>query len=68
MQLHSKSGLIFYNNFDSEIYYSTSGCERPSSTIQHKNRDTVSFDYPDISDYSIVTEYFFNYRRLYFTY
>jgi len=27
MQLHSKSGFIFYNNFNSEIYYQTSGHE-----------------------------------------
>jgi hypothetical protein len=27
MQLHSKSGFIFYNNFDLGIYYSTSGYE-----------------------------------------
>ena len=32
MQLHSKSGFIFYNNFDSGIYYSTSGHESSSST------------------------------------
>ena len=33
MQLHSKSGFIFYNNFSSGIYYSTSEYERCSSTI-----------------------------------
>jgi len=27
MQLHSKSGFIFYNNFNSGIYYQTSGHE-----------------------------------------
>jgi len=31
MPLHSKSGFIFYNNFDSGIYYSTSEYERSSS-------------------------------------
>jgi len=33
MQLYSKSGFIFYNNFDSGIYYSTSKHERSSSVI-----------------------------------
>jgi len=32
MQLHSKSGFIFYNNFDSGIYYQTSEYERSPST------------------------------------
>ena len=32
-RLHSKSGFIFYNNFDSRIYYQTSGYKKPSSTI-----------------------------------
>jgi hypothetical protein len=29
IQLHSKSGFIFYNNYDSGIYYSTSGYKNP---------------------------------------
>jgi len=32
MQLHYKSGFIFYNNFDSGIYYQTSEYERSPST------------------------------------
>jgi len=32
MQLHSKSGFIFHNNFNSGIYYSTSKYERSPST------------------------------------
>jgi len=38
MQLYSKSGFIFYNNFDSVIYYSTSRYKRPSSTILSQYR------------------------------
>ena len=38
MQLYYKSGFIFYNNFDSGIYYSISGYERPSSTILSQYR------------------------------
>jgi chromosomal replication initiation ATPase DnaA len=38
MQLHSKPGFIFYNNFDSGIYYSTSEYERSSSTILSQYR------------------------------
>jgi chromosomal replication initiation ATPase DnaA len=38
MQLHSKSGFIFYNNFNSGIYYSTSRYERLSSTILSQYR------------------------------
>jgi len=35
-QLHSKSGFVFYNNFNSGIYYSTLGHEGSSSTILSK--------------------------------
>ena len=35
MQLHSRSGFVFYNNFNSGIYYQTSGQERFFSQSYH---------------------------------